>query len=344
MDYTRYGINITQKTIHMDENIVAVKTIKERFCIKGNAISVLINDVMEQFEQPSSVDYAISILSAKYNTELLNRVVSLLIEKTVLIKHDESITLIECDKTLLEKTIYYTLGDMTLDEVTRLMEKMKIGIIGTSQLIYSILDNMIGSELLNSFNIGVTNTNEGTSFCREDIEVTEFPLADNLEQLDTLIESSDFVIVASNYNDHYLFSKVNEICCGNNKRWLRVVVDGYKSEVGPIVIPNDTCCYECMRTRNKQNMSEDEYVFDNLDQMQSKKRQPAEYNSMYPLYSIVSGISSAEIIKYYAGMKCNLLNQVIMIDCVDFRTQIDYIYKVYSCAVCGREDTIKVWV
>ena len=86
-------------------------------------------------------------------------------------------------------------------------------------------------------------------------------------------------------------------------------------------------------------MEKEEIVFDGIYADEAFKQvnmtKPSVFSSLYPLNSITACISTAEIIRYFSGQKCNLVSRVITVDANEFSTQSHFVYKNYQCDVCS---------
>ena len=129
-------------------------------------------------------------------------------------------------------------------------------------------------------------------------------------------------------------------------KWLRIVVEGANAEIGPLFVPGETCCYSCLRSRRHHNMAEEDYIFDDLytdkEFYEKTKTNPIAFSSLHQLNSLSASIASSEVIKFLASMKCSLLNQVLTVNCLDFHSQKEYIYKNYQCPICTQKDVVYV--
>jgi bacteriocin biosynthesis cyclodehydratase domain-containing protein len=218
---------------------------------------------------------------------------------------------------------------------------MRIGIIGTNQLVNCLLKDLINGGLLYNFNIVITDTTSELNKINENstVNITNYANPSDPLYLNSFVDKSDFIIACSNYSDHHLFRQVNELCIKLNKRWLRIMIDGDYSEIGPIFIPNKTCCYSCLRTREIFNMSENEYIFDNLHEdsklHEDLREKSVGLYSIYYINSMSSAIACSEVMKLLTGLKCNLLNQVMRVNFFDFVVQTDTIFRYHLCSTCS---------
>lgn len=66
------------------------------------------------------------------------------------------------------------------------------------------------------------------------------------EEIGCLVASSDF-------GGPHLLREWNEFCVENRMHFLPVILDRFIGSIGPLVIPGETPCYECLRVRENSN-------------------------------------------------------------------------------------------
>lgn len=341
MNMERYTVNITNDIRFVDSNTIAIKTLKGRFQLKGNNISEAVSEILNCFKEPTNFDDAISMLPKKYTVGSLRKMMDFLVDKNILIDEYFSEALKKYDKDFVDKTLYYTLGGKSLQKIVDELAPIHVGIIGTNQLVKCLLNELTSGGLLFNFNIAITDRTSNLSKITENstVNITNYPnLSDSL-YMDSFIDKSDFIIASSNYSDHYLFKQVNKLCIKMNKKWLRIMIDGNFSEIGPLFIPNKTCCYSCLRTREVFNMTEEKYIFDSLYEdsklHEDLREKPVGLYSIYPINSLSSVIACSEMMKLLTGLKCNLLNQVVRVNCIGLEIQTDTIFRDHLCPDCS---------
>ena len=339
MGVEKYIVNKAWDLIAVDANTIAIISTKGRFFIKGASIATAILNILQHFEVPVFFDDVIQNLSDKYRAASLTRMLDMLVEKNILISETDFNTYRKHSNAFLEKSFFYTLGGKPFQEIVDELSSLNVGIIGTNQLVTALLDELIRSELLTHFNLKVTDSEVNQKIGRDQITIVSYASASEV------IAESDVIIAASNYTNYSFFNQINEWCFEKNKKWIRVEVNGLHAEVGPLFMPNETCCYACLQMRRRQNMTPEEYVFDDFYLKQHFTENgdgiALKVSSLYPLNSLATSIACAELMKDLVNLKCNLLNQVISVNGLDFKVQTDYIYKDYACSVCAQKDVVR---
>ena len=348
MSAEKYIVNIAQDIVPINAESLAVKTISGTpFFIRGANMTEAVQSILSCFKDAFTIDDVVSALSERYSVATLRKLLDFLVSKDILITKQDYDAMLGHDKEFLRKTFAYSLGETSLQDIKDKLALIHIGIIGSSTLVSCMTEYFSSGGLLTNFNIGVLEGAEKLAVCNtKDVAVTIYHLDTNFSDINLIIDASDIVIIASDHQDHYLLEKVNKLCVQKNKKWLRVVIDCLSSEVGPLFIPGETCCYYCMRMRNWKYMSADDYTFDNIYAKQKTYEagsieEAIKFSSLYQLNPVSAGIACNELTKYLVGMRSNITSQVIMINGMDFQTQTAYVYKNYMCPVCAKEAVIQ---
>jgi len=337
MNTKRYIANPALDLAVVDANTIAIMQPAERFSIKGTNISVAVESIIDCFRAPLSFDDAILLLPKKYSTKTLNKMLAFLAEKKVLIDECDAEAQLQYKGAFLEKTFLYT-ERVSLQEILEKLAALRIGIIGTYQLVRCILSDLLNGELLLNFGVGITDSKVAISDICDCAHIMIYDVISDSSHIQSFVEESDFIIVGSNFRNHYLFNLINKLCVNLDKKWLRVVIEGMNVEVGPLFVPEQTCCYSCLQTRMLGNMTSEEIaifdVYADIQIHEAEKEESLRFSSFYPLNPLASGIANSEIMKHLVGMTCNLENQVLTIDGRDYSMKLDYVYKDYRGPIC----------
>ena len=341
MNKAKYIFCKHNSIVPVDENEVFVISPKARFCIKGKDMAQVIKNVMSHFKELTQPEDIISKYSDKYSESSLWRLFFMMVEKDLLISESDYVAVSQIEHTLLDKAFFYSSKNMSIHDITTKLSQLTIGLIGTSQLVMCLIDSFVKCGLFLNFRIGFTDSEDSAEVLMSDMNVTTFTLNyANHENIKAAISSCDLVVVACNYDNHYLLKQINIVCLGENKTWVRVVSEGYNFEVGPIFIPLETGCYMCMHKRLLQNLSKEEQVQVNLlnkHQMNEQiKSDLFKCNSLYLTNAISANIAASEAVKYLIGTHCTIFNQVLSVNCLDFKTNTSFIYKDFKCESCRK--------
>lgn len=120
-------------------------------------------------------------------------------------------------------------------------------------------------------------------------------------ELEKLISTVDFVILATDLPIKSFYNSVNQLCLKYKKPWISARVGEIEMEIGPLVVPYQTPCFDCYTSRVNGNISfyNENLVFEdykekNIDRIYSI--------SIEPVYSIVSNMLVLEVIKYLSSI------------------------------------------
>ena len=334
----RYVVNSATDAVALNTDKMLFKTLQERFFIKGDGMALALQEVLKCFEKPSFFEEAIKQLADKYSERSLKKLIRFLIEKHLLIEYDEYERLLKHDVSYLEKTFFYSAWGKPLQQIFDELKILQIGIVGTHQITNHLFTYLADSRLLKNFQVGITDDDTEIASQLNSVEVMNYDVYNKPQNIQKIIENCDYIFAASNYNDHRFFTQINVLCYDDVKNWMRIVNNGYEAEVGPIFKPGKTCCYACLLKRKDVKVVDEEYIFNDLykkqiTQMDSNEK-ALKFSTFYPLNSISANIACTETIKFFAGVKTNLMNQVLLINGMNYHTQTDYIYKDYKCPVC----------
>jgi len=334
----QYVVNFAHDIVYVSDETIVVKAFGDIFTIKGTMMATAVKEILDTFQESKTLEDVVEMFSNKYSSDSLKKILNFLIHKTVLIKKEEALEVLRHNATYLEKVYPYTLGGKSLLEIQQTLKPLNICLIGTSQLVRSLLLNLVDGGLLTHFKIVITD--DGFEIPPDLMDSNAIDVFKGLDFLyiQEYVAKSDYVIVGVNHHNHYLFNQINEICLKENKKWLRIVVDYIRVEIGPLFVPYETCCYTCFHAKSRQFMRVEEYALDNLyidpNCDDNTKKCATKFASIYPLNPLSASIASLELTKHIVGMKCNLVNQLIEIDCLDYQLQKHYIFKNYSCPTC----------
>jgi len=332
-----YVLNFVLDIAYTDES-VSLKVFGNRIRIKGESNSKAIRDILNYFKSPSTLECAVVKFSSDYSHTSISKLLQYLIDKKILIKESEQKELLGNDLSLIKKLHTYTIGGLSLAKIKDKLASMSICLIGPIDLVKHLLENLTSNDLLVNFHIVTTDGLYNEVLIPEFVNIISIYEGVEISRIEDCIRRSDFTFVGADHHNHYLFDKVNSVCLSENKKWIRMVLDFTRVEIGPIFIPHETCCYMCLLTRSRQFMDAEEYALDDLKLSPRRsgclKEDAIKFSYLYPLNSLAASIATSETIKYLLGMKCNLPKQIMEVDLLDFQIHKSPAYKDYKCLSC----------
>lgn len=152
---------------------------------------------------------------------------------------------------------------------------------------------------------------------------------------DSLFKNSNLIIFCSdgkNVKEHHEF---NKLFMKLNKSWLSARYYGDIGEIGPLVIPHKTACFNCCDCRLK---SDADYLQDYL-QIEDYFKNHKEKRGSLPIFTeIFAKYILIEIIKFLTNYTAPItINKILAIDFKNSNNTFYPILKVPNCPICKIE-------
>jgi len=146
-------------------------------------------------------------------------------------------------------------------------------------------------------------------------------------------ETPHCVVATSDFGGLQLMREWNHFCVSNKLHFLPVVLQDLIGYVGPLVVPGETACFECLRARQNAVMD------------QPEARRASEYFAFeqqavvgfHPsMASILGDIAAIELTKLY-GIRMPLwrVGTLIEVNLVAMQLKSRKVLKIPRCAVCS---------
>jgi bacteriocin biosynthesis cyclodehydratase domain-containing protein len=140
------------------------------------------------------------------------------------------------------------------------------------------------------------------------------------------------VIATSDFGGRHLMREWNEFCVVHRRHFLPVVLDRMIGFVGPLVIPGETACYECLRARERGAMDE--------PQVQRATESAAFWrqrmNGFHPsMASVLAEIAALEVTKLYGGVMPWRVGRLIEVNLLTVEMKSRKVLKLPRCPVCS---------
>lgn len=339
MKEKRYIVDEFIEVKFIDKDITILKTSKGRFLLKGKNISLGVKEILQLFETPNNITDILRIKGDEYSEETLRNLIEYFIDKAVVIDSEYLKEILNYDKSLYDKIKYYEIYGKSFREINGILESKKIGIIGNRQFVDCMLNEFIRAELFTNFNIYYTDNSDCSDNEVNKDKISIMYYTDCFDDIiRKIVNNSDFVVVSSDYNNHFLFSEVNSMCIEHNREWLRILIDEDCAEIGPLFIPSQTCCYDCMNYRAESNMTESEYLFNSLYKNKFEENKPRGLYYSYFLNNFISSITNMEILKYLLMNHSSIINGVLRVDAINYKVEREHIFRVSKCIGCSNKE------
>jgi bacteriocin biosynthesis cyclodehydratase domain-containing protein len=235
-----------------------------------------------------------------------------------------------------QEVFYWEFGERA-DQVTAQLSTRRIAVLGV---------NCISQQLI-----------KGLGRCGfEAVTVVDFPLLRNqrLYPNDTLAveewdgptpvpvdaweqrleEGLDCVVATADFSGQQLLRHWNQWCVERKCAFLPVLLDRMVGFVGPLVIPGETACYECLWAR--ENSSADNAETNRLvEDLGAVVKRPALHGFLPPMASILGDLAALELTKFCGGAVPIKVGTLLEVKFLRTEMRGRKVLRVPRCAVCS---------
>ena len=141
------------------------------------------------------------------------------------------------------------------------------------------------------------------------------------------------LVAASDFGGQSLLLKWNAFSIKNRIHFYPIYIEGLTGYAGPIVIPGDTPCLDCLRHRQNSHLK-DLRIRELLEQNATNAQ--TIIPSHPAITGVVSNIAFFEIVRFYGGLKPQTHPAGLMkIDLIASRTESKRVLKIPRCPSCS---------
>ncbi|MDR4493352.1 MAG: TOMM precursor leader peptide-binding protein [Nitrospirales bacterium] len=143
----------------------------------------------------------------------------------------------------------------------------------------------------------------------------------------------DILITTSDYDASNIFQEWNRFCLKNKKTFLPVYNSNLLGFVGPLVVPGQTACFECLQARQNSHLENPERFF-------LAKNSPIVSEKILGFHpsmgSILGNIAAFELSRFYGpSIPFSNVGNAVRVDFFDFGIRKNKVLKVPRCAACS---------
>ncbi|MFC6706687.1 TOMM precursor leader peptide-binding protein [Flexivirga alba] len=157
------------------------------------------------------------------------------------------------------------------------------------------------------------------------------------QRVDDLVCDVDLVVCAVAGVSTEVPTLTNRICCDTDTRLLLAVVAESRMDLGPLVQPGESACYECMRLR-EQSMSSS--AMENLlyrAHVEGSDTPTHVLSEALPVAALYASLVVMEAVRILTGIAApTLLNHVTSVEGVRGTMCTNRVSRVPRCPVCSR--------
>jgi len=140
------------------------------------------------------------------------------------------------------------------------------------------------------------------------------------------------LVVTSEFGGMNLLRPWNEWTVGHGVSFLPIVLQHLVGTIGPVVVPHETACYECVRGRENSNM-EDPKLHRQLEAMAFEGQFAMGHHPLVP--RMVADHAAFELTKIFSGIGKGPIGRMITVSPLDCLVTTHRILKLPFCPVCG---------
>jgi molybdopterin-synthase adenylyltransferase len=154
------------------------------------------------------------------------------------------------------------------------------------------------------------------------------------EQLDP--KSLGCLVATSDFGGLHLMRVWNEFCVRNKRHFLPVVLQDVIGYVGPLVVPGETACFECLRARQNSHMADPQT--ERAPELYSFEGQTVA--GFHPsMASVLGDIAALELSRFYGGWTPpRVVGTLIEVNLIAPELTARRVLKIPRCRVCSAQN------
>ncbi len=141
------------------------------------------------------------------------------------------------------------------------------------------------------------------------------------------------VIATSDFGGHPVFSEWNRFCIEYGRHFFPVILYNLIGYVGPLVVPGETACFECLRARQNSQM-EDYRTHRAAEEAAFEGQRVAGFHPS--MAAVLGDIAAFELTKLYSDVLPSWrIGTLIEISLLATRLEARKVLKIPRCAACS---------
>lgn len=147
---------------------------------------------------------------------------------------------------------------------------------------------------------------------------------------------ADCLIVTSDFGRSPVLSEWNQFCIEQGRLFFPVVLHDMIGYIGPMVIPGETPCFDCLRARQNSHLN----ARDLHSAVESAAFKGQRIIGFHPsMASILAEIATIELVKFYSGVLPRQVGTLIEVNLLAMRLTARKVLKVPRCSACSPLNT-----
>jgi bacteriocin biosynthesis cyclodehydratase domain-containing protein len=147
---------------------------------------------------------------------------------------------------------------------------------------------------------------------------------------DSISSRADLVVCVPSPAELPRLDDWNEQALAAGQPWLQVLpFDGRYAAIGPLYLPDETCCYECFRRRRLANL-------DTGDELPLLEATPAAYPTAPAVQALTAGIATTLALGWLALRDQQVPSAFYAVELVPaLGVSLHYVHRVPRCTACS---------
>jgi len=287
-------------------------------------------------------DYLLDYLGG-YNDESIITIINELKTKGFLITDVDAFKY-NIDNDEYQQKIFYENLNVGREYIDALKQK-KVAVIGINSVSRQIVKSLTESQIMN-YQLVDNKLFRNVNFfsdngqLRLDVWNNELQNITSYDDWVDSLENSglDILICTSDFGGMQLMRDFNKFCVDNNIMFLPVVLQDFKGFVGPLVVPGETACFECLL--NRQNSIMPNFTVKRTTECSAFEGQRVV--GFHPtMSSILGDIAVMELIKFFTKtLQSWNAGALIEVNLLKTEMKSRKVLKIPRCSVCSEMNTI----
>lgn len=227
----------------------------------------------------------------------------------------------EASLTSAETTGYVSIADQFSETAFDRLENDQLLVINFGAIGQMVVDDIV--------RCGVQQINYIAGSQEDNLSIPELDGVEGygLDDIELLIEASDFVIYTEDEPHPNVTRRVNERCAETGTEWTSGRVIGFDGFVGPTVVPGETACYNCFRQRMFANIESPD-AYEAMMNVEPSR-------SIVPSFArIVAGELTLDVLNHLTNGRAFSLGRIIHHDFRNLSVESNDVLRLPRCDVC----------
>lgn len=144
--------------------------------------------------------------------------------------------------------------------------------------------------------------------------------------------SYDCLVMASDFGTSPVFHEVNRFCVEQERKFFPVTIQNMIGYIGPLVIPGETACYECLHRRIQSNLPDPEMS----RAIESHNFRQQRIVSHHPLMlSALADLAAFELLRYFSDVLDYDPGTLLEVPFLARRMESRRVLKLPRCSTCS---------